>query len=245
MRRVSDNNMKKLLVSTIMGGALFLSSLCCFAQEPLVLATGEGAEWSAGSVDKEHLRDGKTSRLWQHGKDAAISVKVPRDWSAYNTLTFWLYSLQNSGAKFMMIIPSENNKTDGMDYYSAPITLDFTGWKRFRFSLPSLGASRDPLGWKQVDGLQFTATGWDNEPNPQAQVSIGPLVLSNEEKPKGPLMSDEELFEALNLNSARFANRSQGLQSRRHGHRKARTRRIFSQSQQCEMVFSSGRNGES
>ena len=200
MRQVSDNNMKKLLVSTIMGGALFLSSLCCFAQEPLVLATGEGTEWSAGSVDKEHLRDGKTSRLWQHGKDAAISVKVPRDWSAYNTLTFWLYSLQNSGAKFMMIIPSENNKTDGMDYYSAPITLDFTGWKRFRFSLPSLGASRDPLGWKQVDGLQFTATGWDNEPNPQAQVSIGPLVLSNEEKPKGPLMSDEELFEALNLN---------------------------------------------
>lgn len=184
----------------------FLLTSVAFAQEPLTLATGESAQWSAGSEDKEHAREGKTSRLWQHGKEAAISLKVPRDWSAYNTLTLWLYSPNNSAAKFMMIIPSENPKSEGMDYYSAPLTLNFTGWKRFRFSLPSLGTSRDPLGWKEIDGLQFTASGWGNEPNPQAQVSIGPLVLSREETPRGPLMSDADLFEALDLGLPELEN---------------------------------------
>ena len=80
---------------------------------PLVLADGESPLWTAGSVDRQNVRDGLTSRLWQHGKDAAIGLTtVPANWSAYNALTFWLYAPKATGASFMMIISSENPATE-------------------------------------------------------------------------------------------------------------------------------------
>lgn len=167
---------------------------------PTILAVANSPEWSTGSVDNEHQRDGAPSRLWEHGKSASIALnKVPADWSAYDHLTFWLYSPKATGAKFMLILASENPASEGMDYYSAPITVDFTGWKRFRYGLSNIGASREPLGWKNIGGLLFTATGWGNEPNAETSVSIGPVVLSHEGKARGPRMSDKDLLEALDL----------------------------------------------
>jgi hypothetical protein len=167
---------------------------------PLVLANGDSPAWGAGSLDAEHLRDGRPSRLWEHGKASSIAINtVPEDWSAYNHLTFWLHSRQATGAKFMLVLSSENPATEGADYYSAPITVNFMGWKRFRYGLANLGTAREPLGWKKIGGVLFTATGWGNEPNPQTVVSIGPVVLSQEGKTKGPRMSDTDLFESLDL----------------------------------------------
>lgn len=167
---------------------------------PLVLATGDAAAWDAGSVDRENLHDGQASRRWEHAKSAALTLRtVPADWSAYDHLTFWLHSQRATGSRFMLIIASENPATAGADYYSATITLDFTGWRRYRYYLPSLDSSREPLGWQHITGLSFTATGWGNEPNPQSVVSVGPLTLTHEGKNKGPRMTDQELFEALDL----------------------------------------------
>ena len=171
------------------------------AVPPLVLSScDDPAEWSGGTADTGHVKQGKASLRWEHAKADGISLaKVPADWSAYDRLSFWVYSEKATNSSFMLIISSENPETEGPDYYSRSIRLNFTGWKRFRCYLQQMSAARQPLGWNQIHGLRFTASGWGNEPHPEAVVCIDDVILTHEGKEVGPRMTDEQLFEALNL----------------------------------------------
>ncbi|MDH7570824.1 MAG: heparinase II/III family protein, partial [Armatimonadota bacterium] len=193
-------------------GRLVLAVMClavvvalphpCEAQvEPRVLSScDDPTEWTAGTVDRENVKEGKASLLWEHGKTDSVALKkVPADWTAYDRLSFWIHSRKATGTSFMVIISSENPATEGIDYYSARVTLNFTGWKHFRYYLPTMPAVREPLGWNQIQGVRFTASGWTNTPHPEAVVSIDALVLTHEGKETGPRMTDKDLFEALDL----------------------------------------------
>lgn len=196
-----------LLIALLLVGALSGYEGCWAQTAPRVLATCDNpAEWSAGSADREQVKEGTASLLWEHGKAADVALnEVPADWSAYDRLSFWLHSRKATGSRFLLILPSENPASEGMDYYSYTFTLNFTGWKHFRLYLPSLSATREPLGWTKIGGLRFTATGWGNEPHPEAVVSIDELVLSHEGKEVGPRMTDQDLFEALDLERPELA----------------------------------------
>ena len=100
----------------------------------------------------------------------------------------------------MLIIASENDKTEGMDYYSAAIEVDFEGWKKHEFGIPDdLGRSRGPLGFDKIGGFRFTASGWGNTPDPNTTVIVDDIKLTWEAARLGPRMTDEGFFEALNL----------------------------------------------
>lgn len=180
-----------------------LVAVGCQAQEvaPLVLSSCDNAaDWTGGTADTKYVKEGQASLKWEHGKADRIGLKsVPKDWSAYDRLSFWLYSEKATGSRFLVLLPSENPASEGMDYYSGSVTVNFTGWKRIRLYLPRLGASREPLGWNQIEGLTLTASGWGNEPNPETIVWIDDVTLTKEGKDRGPRMTDEELFEGLNL----------------------------------------------
>jgi len=86
-----------------------------------------------------------------------------------------------------------------MDYYAFGLHLNFTGWRQYRLRFRDFDIARQPLGWDRIGGFYFTATGWGNEPNPEAVVYVDEVQLMTMEELKGPLMSDEAFFEALNL----------------------------------------------
>jgi hypothetical protein len=156
--------------------------------------------WSAGTLNSEYVKQGKYSIKWVHGDSNAISISdFQHDWSDYNQLSFWLYSELATGSQFMLILSSENEKTEGMDYYSLRIKLDFTGWRRYAVPLPEIGATRNPLGWHDIKSLMFTASGWGNTPHPEAVVYVDDIVVSKEAVMKGPRITDEEFMEALDL----------------------------------------------
>ena len=162
------------------------------------------ANWRGGIGEKELVKEGAGAVRWDHGQSTDLRLQsTPADWSAHNTLSFWLYSPQATGARFMLIVPSENPDTEGMDYYQIAINVDFEGWKQFSFGLrDDVGTSRKPRGLDQIDGLYFTASGWGNTPDPGTVVIVDDIRLTWEAARLGPRMTDEEFFEALNLDYA-------------------------------------------
>ncbi|HID07685.1 MAG TPA: hypothetical protein EYP10_11140, partial [Armatimonadetes bacterium] len=126
------------------------------------------------------------------------SFKEPQDWSKYSAVSFWLHSQRATNSAFMLIVRSENERTKGMDYYPFRIVLNWTGWRHFILPFRELGRAREPIGWHKIDSVTFTASGWGNEPHPDAVVRLDGFELTHV-KMEGPRMSDEEFFNALNL----------------------------------------------
>ncbi len=168
---------------------------------PFPLATCDDAnQWTSGTLETEIVHEGTGALRWDHGTAAAVDLRqAPTDWTAYNGLSFWMHSAEATGSRFMLLIYSENDETEGIDYYSAPLQVNFTGWKQFRYWLPNMGENRQPVGWHKIDRLTLTATGWGNEPNPATSLVLDDFQLSVIEPIKGPRMTEDELFAALDL----------------------------------------------
>ncbi|MFQ6130678.1 MAG: heparinase II/III family protein [Armatimonadota bacterium] len=171
-----------------------------FAQERVVFEGFEAvAQWPGFELSSDQARSGRTSALW-HNMDQTPSVacdQIPHDWSRWGAFVFWVYCPQPRNARFMCIIRSENPASQGADYWAVPVSLNYTGWRRFGILIGRGGGARQPLGWDQVQGITFTASGWGNTPDPKAVVYIDDLTLTNEMKGPGPILSDQEFFGLL------------------------------------------------
>ena len=180
--------------------SLLLTSLG-FAQEenpPRLLSACEAAgEWEGGTVDADVKRGGEASIRWAHADSDRLGlVDAPADWTSHDTIRFQLHSEVKTDSEFMLIIVSENPGTEGMDYWMARLKLDFEGWKEIVLPRRSMNRARRPKGWDQVGEVFFTASGWENEPDPRAVVHIDQFELYDR---VGPLLTDEALFEAIDL----------------------------------------------
>lgn len=161
---------------------------------------GPANAWKGGEPDSTVHKIWPESVCWRHGKSSGLSLNfaAPQDWSKFGSLAMWLHSEQATGAKFMLILPSENPGSEGSDYYSCHFTLDWTGWKQFILPFAELGGAREPLGWNHITAVRFTASGWGHTPDPKAVVRVDGLELL----PGGPTaqrMTDAELFASLDL----------------------------------------------
>ncbi|MCC7491136.1 MAG: alginate lyase family protein [Fimbriimonadaceae bacterium] len=67
--------------------------------------------------------------------------------------------------------------SDGWDYYGTSIKLDFSGWRTIRLPLAQFGASRQPIGWHQINDLQLSATYNDRRPDPATRVILDQIRL--------------------------------------------------------------------
>lgn len=154
-------------------------------------------DWEALQVDKAVTYKGKPSQVWNHAEYSSVMKSdIPHDWTAYNHIEFALHSEKVVGTSFMLILASENEKSEGPDYFSLPIKMDWTGWKEFILPFAELGGAREPLGWRQIDSIRLTAEGWDNAPHPEAVIRLADFKLTRRERTG---MSDEEFFQALDL----------------------------------------------
>lgn len=167
--------------------AIFIGMLACgaFASEPeksTVVFDFEGADAASFrgiELSSEQAKTGSASALWaNHTEQGGISSSdIPHDWSEYDTLTMWMYSAVANDAEFMLLVYSENEDSDGADYYSREIKVDWTGWRYFDIPFNSLGKSREPIGWDKIDSLRFAATGWSNEPKADTVIYLDDVRL--------------------------------------------------------------------
>lgn len=143
---------------------------------------GDALNWEGGSPDHLLTRQADYSVRWAHADTPSLtrdcSVHAV-DWSGHTGVSFWLHANQATGNAFMFIIVSENPITLGMDYWSAKITANWTGWKQFVFAFRELKKSRKPLGFDKISKIYFTATGWGNAPNPDLVIHLEELKPVN------------------------------------------------------------------
>ncbi len=166
------------------------------AEQP---ASGPEA-WKGGSPDSTYRQVWPQSVCWRHGQKTTLACTFdqPEDWSRFDTAAFWLHAENATGSSFVVLFTSENPQTQGPDYYAYKITLDWIGWKRFVLPFLELNVARQPIGWKQIDSVCFTASGYGSTPDPNAVVRLDGFELLAAGS-TGPRMTDADLFAALDL----------------------------------------------
>ena len=152
--------------------------------------------WEGGARAPGISYNGAPAIRWDQGKSPSVSTSdIPHDWRAFSCVEFALHSAKATGSNFMLIVSSEDPGTEGDDYFSVRIGIDWTGWREFTVPLNEFSISREP-GWGKIDKITFTGEGWGNHPNPEAVIHIADLKLTSTPSPG---ISDAELFGMLNL----------------------------------------------
>ncbi len=103
-------------------------------------------------------------------ENAAVDALAPRDWTAYDTLTFWLYGNNSGTDMYIDVLDNRHAGSTGYPFelWTSTFRDDFSGWKQLSFAFASLtrkeignGAPNDGLGLSTVHGwaLGTLATG--------------------------------------------------------------------------------------
>ncbi len=74
--------------------------------------------------------------------------------------------------------PPGAKPSDGADYFSQEITIDWKGWKHFRLPKPGFGVSRKPVGWNYIVSVNFCAAGWNHTPDPRLVLHFDDVKLT-------------------------------------------------------------------
>lgn len=177
--------------------------------EVVISDCDDAAPWGPNAtLDTQTLKTGKGALRWEFAKGPSILNRdIPHDWSGGNAFSFWLNSAQASNSLVWLIIASEDPTVDGMDYFALTLRLDFTGWRKYTIPMYEIGKTRFPRGWQQIDYFEMHAA-WD--PNvkidPQDVVILDDLkVVTVADVGSGPRMTDEELYQALDLDRPELA----------------------------------------
>jgi len=190
--------MKDLLAVVVLS-AIFFSISCLSSHAPTQLILG-ASHWFDGTIDKEVKREGRKTVKWVPIEHTYLTVKFsePQDWSAFNALKFWMHSEKATGTDFMLILPSENEEFEGSDYFLYRIDIDWEGWKEFVIPFKEMNRARHAIGFHHIESVFFASEGWNNIAHPDAVLRLDDFRLTTLHR-KGPLVSDEELFEIMDL----------------------------------------------
>ena len=125
-----------------------------------------------------------------YDEDSGKNVFNMSDWK---TLEFYVYLPQEIGnATIQFNFNSENDTTDGSDYYGRQISFE-SGWNRIVVSKSDFGANRTPLGWSKITSIQMTLDGWNQNNPAQGQIYITSMIFSDAENTSASLISISEL----------------------------------------------------
>jgi|GEM_PF-1015754 len=127
------------------------------------------------------VREGsKFSAKWDFSGEKNVYFTNPEDITDYTHLTFWAYGTEGKSAKFVIFLGSENDSTEGSDYYSFTADIRKEGWNLYTFDLNKIGRGREPRGFDQIDNFRFT-TDWGTVSNEEGTVIyIDEVKFTNE-----------------------------------------------------------------
>lgn len=94
-------------------------------------------------------------------KKSILFNNVPRDWSEYGSVQFWMYSAKKlKKAGFTFFVNSDPEWETGSSTHQIWFTAEFEGWKLITIPLSAMAVSRD-ASFSKVTGCGFH-TGWFN-----------------------------------------------------------------------------------
>lgn len=126
-----------------------------------------------------------------------VSLHLPTDWSGYKYVSFWVYNKVAGKTGFTMAVYSENFEATPKDddYYQTKVMLDFTGWRHIEIPLSEFATTRNPIGWHKVDYIKLASSGFGLVAQPQTQLILSEIRMSNEPLRPDPLASVTVKFE--------------------------------------------------
>jgi len=138
---------------------------------------GDTLAWRGGSPDHLVTHGADYSVRWSCTDSDQLSrdCKPPLDWSKYSGLSVWLHANEALGNAFILVLTSENPATEGADYYSLQIPVEWKGWKQFIIPFKDLKVSRKPVGYACIERIHFAATGWNLTFNPDLVINVADL----------------------------------------------------------------------
>ncbi|MGD7009993.1 heparinase II/III domain-containing protein [Metabacillus sp. 84] len=143
----------------------------------------DSKKWTSVTENTEFVKEGLYSGKWENMpvKKAVQSTAIPKDWSRYDKLEFWMYSEKATGTTIYPILDSDDPETEGFDYYLTGLKIDWTGWKLVSIDLKNFSPSRKPLGLDAVNKLTFHSFWYsDQPPDPETVVYLDDLKLVRE-----------------------------------------------------------------
>ncbi len=148
--------------------AVWISSGAVSVAEIWVLGDFETEGWDGTARSNDHVKQGQFAAKWCDVPEHSLvgPKQVPKDWSNYDRLMFWLYSAKANGQRLTILCNSEDKQDrQGSDYYCHHLTVDWQGWRLINLQLGTdIRAVRKPRGWHEINSLSIRASGWRNTP---------------------------------------------------------------------------------
>lgn len=119
--------------------------------------------WKGVEADTEIFATGKQSGRWTIGPESTRvrTVKMPEDVSWAEAVSLRLHLEEaDPGASIALLINSENEATEGADYWQATIRTDFSGWRTIEIPLVGMRATRTPAGWDKITSITLASDGY-------------------------------------------------------------------------------------
>jgi hypothetical protein len=164
-------------------------------------------DWENLVRSSTHVKEGFYSGKWSDMTTKTYTRKtdILHDWTGYNRLVFWAYSESVTDTAVQLNLDSENSSSEGGDYYSVEMAIDWSKWKQVNIPFSEMATARNPKGWNSIDCISFSAVGWDHTPSPTATLYLDYFTLEYEAaNVTGPRLTDQEFFGALNLSYPGF-----------------------------------------
>lgn len=140
------------------------------------------SDWSGLSAETSEVRQGSGAGRWA---DVVAQTSVrkefgsPQDLSSYSHFGFWLYSTVANGQTLQLVFDSDDPNSDGWDYYTTALTVDWTGWRWLWLSKLELGAARNPIGWHEIYAVSLSADGWSHTPLGDTNLVLDTMVMAD------------------------------------------------------------------
>ena len=179
--------MAKKIVSLVLAMTMVLSlfsTLSFAADETFTIVdmnkksviTGAGAKASS-----KETKDAKYSAQWDMDKlNDLIFKDIEHDMSQYSKISFNIKLDSTGPATIMFALHSENDGTDGIDYYSKELTLTPGDWTTVELNYSDLMKNREPKGYDDIDNITLHGVGWNNKHEAGAVAYVDSIVLSGE-----------------------------------------------------------------
>ncbi len=149
--------------------------------DSLVLGDFENGNWPGLVQSRDPVKEGKFSARWANlvSNPTLRFPDIPRDWSGYDRLVFWLHSSRANGQRLTLVCDSDNPADKaGWDYYYLHFTVDWEGWRRFDLRLGTdIRPTRRPVGWHRINQVTINSAGWQHRPLPDTLLHIDGVRL--------------------------------------------------------------------
>jgi hypothetical protein len=150
--------------------------------ELLISSFENECEWGYGELDTSMKMEGTSSLLWDHGGSNIVDMVVTAEYfdlSEGDYMSLWVHNnILSQDDLVTIIFYSENDITSGIDYYSMPLQLNFTGWNHFVVHRNEFGYNRQPLGWDMINRVSFRSD-WGSVTDPARVVHLDELKFTN------------------------------------------------------------------